>query len=183
MRIFRNSNGRSTKGYSGVSESSSWLTWLQEAMLSLNETVRIAQQHGDDVTLAHTLAALCHLLASTPPSAAQPLVEPTPTQLPQAAHHSQLLRLLRRSAFFQSVHAPTLLEDIDHIVYVCLHPGSAVSSPCCTPPSVNPSCSPAPLSSCKQPTTSSCCDSCAGGLFPHVNTFSWMLSYRSMRLQ
>lgn len=65
-------------------------------MLSLNETVRIAQQHGDDVTLAHTLAALCHLLASTPPSATQPLVEPAPTQLPQAAHHSQLLRLLRR---------------------------------------------------------------------------------------
>ncbi|KAK9821856.1 hypothetical protein WJX74_005846 [Apatococcus lobatus] len=69
---------------------------IQEAMLSLNETVRIAQQHGDDVTLAHTLAALCHLLASTPPSATHPLVEPTPTQLPQAAHHSQLLRLLRR---------------------------------------------------------------------------------------
>ncbi len=39
----------------------------QEALLALNEAVRIAQQHTDDTTLAHALAALCRLLADASP--------------------------------------------------------------------------------------------------------------------
>ncbi|KAK9811686.1 hypothetical protein WJX72_008344 [[Myrmecia] bisecta] len=68
---------------------------VQEALLALNETVRIAQQHNDDASLAHALAALCRILASTSAAAAVPLAEPTKLHA-SAAHHVQLLRLLRR---------------------------------------------------------------------------------------
>ena len=43
---------------------------LQQAMLALNETVRVAQQLNDDTTLQHALAQLCCLLESTSPTAA-----------------------------------------------------------------------------------------------------------------
>jgi hypothetical protein len=67
---------------------------VQNAMLALNETVRVAQQLNDDTILQHALSQLCHLLASTLPSAAaeggqQPVDAP--------AYFAQLFQLLQRS--------------------------------------------------------------------------------------
>ena len=66
----------------------------QHALLALNETVRMAQQHSDDTALAHALVQLCRLLAGTTPAAASAASGDGSS----AAHHSQLHRLLQRWA-------------------------------------------------------------------------------------
>lgn len=76
---------------------------LQEALLALNEAVRIAQQHNDNVALAHALGALCHILAASAPSATRLLTDAAPAFDQTAAHLSQLMKVLRRWAFKLSV--------------------------------------------------------------------------------
>lgn len=72
---------------------------LQEAVHSINETLRMAQQSADHPTLQHTLAVLCGLLADAPCTAPElPEAGAHASLLPLrcGAHHMQLLRLLRR---------------------------------------------------------------------------------------
>jgi len=64
----------------------------QSAMLALNETVRVAQQVGDDTILQHALSQLCRLLAGSPPSAAVEGGRPVDTP----AYFAQLFLLLQR---------------------------------------------------------------------------------------
>ena len=71
---------------------------MQEALLALNEAVRIAQQHNDNAALAHALAALCQILASSSPAATVQLTEPGTAQNSPSAHLSQLLKILKRCA-------------------------------------------------------------------------------------
>ena len=68
---------------------------LQEALLALNEAVRVAQQNSDNGVLAESLAALCQLLAATTPQAAGRMGGPEGADV-AARHHLQLLKLLRR---------------------------------------------------------------------------------------
>lgn len=65
-------------------------------MLSLNEAVRIAQQHNDNVALAHALGALCNILAISAPAAAAQLTDAAPALDQTTAHMSQLLKVLKR---------------------------------------------------------------------------------------
>ena len=71
---------------------------FQEALLALNEAVRIAQEHNDNGALAHALGALCHILAKASPAALHQLTEPGGGGglTPPAAHLSQLLKILKR---------------------------------------------------------------------------------------
>lgn len=71
-------------------------TCLQEALLALNEAVRIAQQHNDNAALAHALAALCRILGIASPQAVAQLTEPSADRCDCMAHLSQLLKILRR---------------------------------------------------------------------------------------
>ena len=68
---------------------------LQEALLALNEAVRVAQQNSDNGVLAESLAALCQLLAATTPQAAGRMGGLGGADV-AARHHLQLLKLLRR---------------------------------------------------------------------------------------
>lgn len=69
---------------------------MQEALLALNEAVRIAQQHNDNVALAHALAALCHILAIAAPAAVTHLTEAGTAAAHPSGHLSQLLKILKR---------------------------------------------------------------------------------------
>lgn len=69
---------------------------MQEALLALNEAVRIAQQHNDNVALAHALGALCHILATAAPAAVTQLTEPGMAAAHPSAQLSQLLKILKR---------------------------------------------------------------------------------------
>ena len=73
-----------------------WLLALQEALLALNEAVRIAQQHNDNVALAHALGALCHILSTAAPAAVAHLTEAGTAAANPAGHLSQLLKILKR---------------------------------------------------------------------------------------
>ena len=68
---------------------------MQEALLALNEAVRVAQQNSDNGVLAESLAALCQLLAATTPQAAGRMGGLGGADV-AARHHLQLLKLLRR---------------------------------------------------------------------------------------
>lgn len=68
----------------------------QEALLALNEAVRIAQQHNDNVALAHALGALCQILATSAPSATVQLTDAAPALGKTTAHLSQLTKVLKR---------------------------------------------------------------------------------------
>ena len=69
---------------------------MQEAVLALNEAVRIAQQHNDNVALAHALGALCHILATAAPAAVTQLTEAGTAAVHPSGHLSQLLKILKR---------------------------------------------------------------------------------------
>ena len=69
---------------------------LQEALLALNEAVRIAQQHNDNAALAHALGALCRILATASPAAVTQLTEPGVGIANPTAQLSQLLKILKR---------------------------------------------------------------------------------------
>ena len=71
---------------------------MQEALLALNEAVRIAQQHNDNTALAHALGALCHILAAAAPAAVTQLTEGGAAAAHPGAHLSQLLKILKRCA-------------------------------------------------------------------------------------
>ena len=73
-----------------------WACLTQEALLALNEAVRIAQQQNDNSALAHALAALCHILASAAPAAVTHLTEPGTAAAHPSGHLSQLLKILKR---------------------------------------------------------------------------------------
>jgi len=75
------------------------LLCVQEALLALNEAVRIAQQHNDNVALAHALSALCHILATASPAAVTQLTEPGAALTHPTPHLSQLLNILKRYSF------------------------------------------------------------------------------------
>ena len=60
-------------------------------MLALNETVRVAQQIGDDTVLQHALSQLCRLLSSYPAAAKE-----GNETLDRHEQFSQLFRLLQR---------------------------------------------------------------------------------------
>ncbi|KAL0019066.1 hypothetical protein WJX79_009117 [Trebouxia sp. C0005] len=82
---------------------------VQEALLALNEAVRIAQQHNDNVALAHALSALCHILATASPAAVTQLTEPGAALTDPTAHLSQLLKILKRcEKRAQDLHLPHL---------------------------------------------------------------------------
>lgn len=66
---------------------------LQNAMLALNETVRVAQQNGDDTILQHALSQLCRLLSQYPAAAKEGL-----ESMDRHEQFSQLFRLLQRQA-------------------------------------------------------------------------------------
>jgi hypothetical protein len=57
--------------------------------------VRIAQQNGDHVCLAHALALLCQVLGDTTPTTITALSR-APGASPAARHQAQLAQLLRR---------------------------------------------------------------------------------------
>ena len=84
------------------------LLCLQEALLALNEAVRIAQQHNDNVALAHALSALCRILATASPAAVTQLTEPGAALTDSTAHLSQLLKILKRYPF-------TVLHHMQHV--------------------------------------------------------------------
>ena len=69
---------------------------IQEALLALNEAVRIAQQHNDNMALAHALGALCRILTTSAPSATVQLTDAAPALGQTTAHLSQLIKVLRR---------------------------------------------------------------------------------------
>ncbi|KAL3146194.1 hypothetical protein ABBQ32_002900 [Trebouxia sp. C0010 RCD-2024] len=69
---------------------------VQEALLALNEAVRIAQQHNDNVALAHALGALCHILSTAAPAAVTHLTEAGTAAANPAGHLPQLLKILKR---------------------------------------------------------------------------------------
>lgn len=69
---------------------------MQEALLALNEAVRIAQQQNDNSALAHALAALCHILAVAAPAAVTQLTEAGTAAAHPSGHLSQLLKILKR---------------------------------------------------------------------------------------
>ena len=69
---------------------------MQEALLALNEAVRIAQQHNDNVALAHALGALCQILATAAPAAVTQLTEAGTAAAHPFGHLSQLLKILKR---------------------------------------------------------------------------------------
>ena len=69
---------------------------MQEALLALNEAVRIAQQHNDNVALAHALPALCQVLATAAPAAVTQLTEAGTAAAHPSGHLSQLLKILKR---------------------------------------------------------------------------------------
>ncbi|KAG2448625.1 hypothetical protein HYH02_006513 [Chlamydomonas schloesseri] len=87
---------RNTAGLLSLSALQAGLGHTSEALQALNEAMRLAQQAGDGAALLQALAMLCSLLASTAPGA--PGLPPHgPAALRSgAAHHVQLLRMLRR---------------------------------------------------------------------------------------
>ena len=68
---------------------------VQEATLALTEAMHIAQQSGDNMALAHSLAMLSHLVDSASLSAAPVLSSGAPSRRAEAKH-IHLLRLLRK---------------------------------------------------------------------------------------
>ena len=68
---------------------------MQEATLALTEAMHIAQQSGDNMALAHSLAMLSHLVDSASLSAA-PVLSSGPPSRRAEAKHIHLLRLLRK---------------------------------------------------------------------------------------
>ena len=86
---------------------------LQEALLALNEAVRIAQQQNDNVALAHALSALCHILATASPAAVTQLIESGAALTDPTAHLSQLLKILRRYSFAVQHHMKNIFLDTD----------------------------------------------------------------------
>ena len=68
---------------------------LQEAALALTEAMHIAQQSGDNMALAHSLAMLSHLVDTASLSAA-PVLSSGPPSRRAEAKHIHLLRLLRK---------------------------------------------------------------------------------------
>ena len=81
----------------------------QEALLALNEAVRIAQQHNDNAALAHALGALCHILATAAPAAVTQLTEAGTAAAHPSAHLLQLLKILKRYAH-TAVGYPVLVD-------------------------------------------------------------------------
>ena len=71
---------------------------VEEAMQALNETVRIAQQRGDDAVLVNALAILCQIMDMTTPGTITGVgdVDSNIGRIAAARHYSQLRGLLKR---------------------------------------------------------------------------------------
>jgi len=71
---------------------------VEEAMQALNETVRIAQQRGDDAALVNALAILCQIMDMTTPGTITGVgdVNSNIGRIAAARHYSQLRGLLKR---------------------------------------------------------------------------------------